>query len=410
MHLLVVTPDFPPLGSPQAYQSVRLVKALALAGCEVTVIAGMAVGARKEFHHASETYDGLPSAVVVRRFEGSNFPSSTLGRRAYRYFMPSDPNCQYWPLRQCLRWAAATLKIDGIISVAEPLVSHLAVQKTQFPYRVPFRCFWFSDPVPMSADAMKFKWRRSRCEAICRTALQTGNYIVGVTTEIVDPIMRLDPFSSAECMVLPHVYDSDDWPRPVGCAIDSVSTDKVIRITHTGALYWKRTPFSLIEGVRLLKRERQDLPIELILLGGIADETAARLAEIQAPCPIKLGGVKSYSESKAVISDADILCVIDVDLEHNIHLPSKVADYVGARKPILYIGLPNSPVVRALEGHPVFAQAHTPAEVAAALKYLINRRRYAGVEKYEIICNKFNLKTAYGILIDKIYKNHEHHY
>jgi hypothetical protein len=77
-------------------------------------------------------------------------------------------------------------------------------------------------------------------------------------------------------------------------------------------------------------------------------------------------------------------------------LPSKIADYVAARKPILYVGSSDSPTCRILrELHPAFAFGKSAGEVSAGLEALIAKSFTIQRADFDEICKIFCLTTAY---------------
>jgi hypothetical protein len=175
-----------------------------------------------------------------------------------------------------------------------------------------------------------------------------------------------------------------------------------VTVLHSGALYWERKPNTLILGAEKASTFAGMAPIKVVLQGSISPEIQRGIEAISTSVPVEIAEATNFKRSIESIKKADILCIIDVALTKNVHLPSKIADYVGACKPILYIGQPDSPTCRALKQvHPAFEQGLTVDEVALALKVLIGKLRLAG-ETYASSYDKFASRNVYRPLIEWI--------
>ncbi len=395
----MITPFFPPQGSPQALQSFRLAKALCESGIEVDVLAAGTGSNMPGNSHLSEQRGRAVDRLTVFSFSTPSW-ARLLGRfipQLYRFFQPYDPWLYLPGLRACLKQLLAANSYDAIISIAEPLASHAALASA-VPKGAPRRVYWFSDPAPLSQnrDMMKLAWRRQMVERLVTSCLSPGVCVVGVTEEILEPLKALAKPDVA-FMVLPHSLDEVDWPWPPNRSVGPSSKQYDLSVLHSGALYWERKPFVLLAGAASYAKEcgRMD-SIHVRLQGVIAPEIAEELRSTSNDVSISLDGPKDYLLSTQAMREADILCVIDVSLPRNIHLPSKLADYVGACKPILYIGQPDSPTCRAMRDvHPAFVQALDADQVARALKWLENRRWEITADDYQTCYDHFSFRNVY---------------
>jgi hypothetical protein len=391
--VLVISPHFPPLGSPQALQTYRKVKAFCEYGFQVTVLAADPGGVKgNNLHLNSQLPLDIPGLTVHRfRIGHRLFKKSSFLSKAYRLVRPYDTEIYFSELRRSLARLLMEHPYDIIISVAEPLVSHAALQSVQSLVGGAKQVYWFGDPVPMVAnvDMMKLAWRRKQCERIARRCVEYGDLVIGVTDEILEPMKAMATQKSPIFAVVPHCFDESDWPWPP--RERQKSTSDVVTVLHSGALYYVRTPFVLLKGVALaLQKPRELPPIRVKLQGTIAPYIARELESYSSQVPLVIEGPREFADSKQAMVEADILCVIDCQLPRNVHLPSKLADYIGACRPILYIGRPDSPTCRLLDGvHPAFAQANSPQEVVTALKYLVSVDHNISLSDYRRVYDKF---------------------
>jgi hypothetical protein len=263
---------------------------------------------------------------------------------------------------------------DVIVSVAEPLVSHAALRCMQKFVGAAKQIAWFSDPVPSLSDVqwMRMKWRRRRCCEVAAGCLSFCEAVITVTEEIADRIRSLAGRQAPRITVVPHCFDEDDWPWPPA----KQRREGEVTVVHSGALCYHRSPARLLTGVQHFQKQNGGRPaVRVQFQGAVAKNLQSEVDAWRSSGLASFEGPVDYSVSKESIRQADLLCVIDAELPKNIHLPSKIADYVGACRPILYLGRPDSPTCRCLSRiHPCFAQGHTVEETATALKELIDRR------------------------------------
>lgn len=109
-----------------------------------------------------------------------------------------------------------------------------------------------------------------------------------------------------------------------------------LRILHAGFLMAERRTDALLEGLRQLVSRRPDLGAALRV------EFVGRYAGNTVPSPPSdLEGIVRYHRFERPediggwLQRADVLLLVEADMELGIFFPSKLADYLGARRPIL---------------------------------------------------------------------------
>src|SRR6185312_7698921 len=85
------------------------------------------------------------------------------------------------------------------------------------------------------------------------------------------------------------------------------------------------------------------------------------------PDLLKLCDPVSYEESLRLMCTADALLIIDAPFEHNVFFPSKLVEYLWARRPILALTPPgtSADIVTAAGG--MATSPMTPEEIADGL-------------------------------------------
>jgi hypothetical protein len=146
-------------------------------------------------------------------------------------------------------------------------------------------------------------------------------------------------------------------------------------IRYIGEFYGPRTPRPLIEIALKLEAEtvesQPDWRIELY--GRIACRDKNRCEELLARSrTVSALGEVNYTRSLELMLGSDALLVIDAPAEKSPFLPSKLVDYLGARKPIL--GLTGngaaSALIRRTGG--IVADVTRPDEIERSLRTMID--------------------------------------
>jgi glycosyltransferase involved in cell wall biosynthesis len=179
--------------------------------------------------------------------------------------------------------------------------------------------------------------------------------------------------------VLPHAFDHDLYPDP------SPESKGITVLRYIGNFYGHRGPEPLYLGVaRLLETEPEairDVRIEFIgsfeqdpRQTATAHRMPAGLVTVKPPMP--------YLDALAEMTSADVLLVLDAPAAHSVFLPSKLVEYLGARRPILAI-TPRGPAADLVnEAGGVVADPDDPPAVATALRTAIRVARDRGKQPW----------------------------
>lgn len=375
---LIVSPYFPPSGSPTAHQIRTLVSYLLSAGNAVDVICAGET-------HLEPAIASVPDAAVLSnnlntyRFRSNrSFVRRPLLIKTYRFLKPTDTYVHLGGLLRTLRTVLDRNRYRFLLSISDPLASHEAVLRMRH-LQAGKMAFYFSDPVPCVEDRhmMRLRARRLSCQRLACRCVEAAA-VCWASAEETFGFLKGDSKLTERLLVIPHYFDRRDWPFPRA----ATPPGQTMTLLHCGALYYTRRPHVLLEGVAAF-RAGSGVNLRTRLLGYCDPDIRASLEHTRYASFASFEDSVPLSAAKRAITEAGIVCIIDCDLPKNVHLPSKVADYVGACKPILYVGRPDSPTCRLLQGvHPAFEQASTPEEVASAIHRLVERSRTATPDEY----------------------------
>jgi glycosyltransferase involved in cell wall biosynthesis len=195
------------------------------------------------------------------------------------------------------------------------------------------------------------------------TSDEARAYVPGADTDAVE----------RKTAILPHAYDASLYRNPEG------SRGKALRLLYVGNFYEPRSPEPLFEALARLLEERPETASEIAveLVGRIAPgmldtPLARRLTEkrvVRSLPPV------DYLASLCEMRDADVLVVVDAPSERSPFLPSKLVDYIGARRPVVALS-PPGPAAHLTERFGGWAaNPSSPAEAAGALTNAIDWAR-----------------------------------
>ena len=348
---------FPPQAAPRAVQVARLAKYSSL---PIRVLCAGKPG--------SET-------VVRAGVEVMNFwdTSSRWWRRAKRLFYLPDSE-RPWADRLANTVLAKGLigRDDVLVTFGQPMSDHLAglTIKRQLGVR------WiahFSDPWSDNPYLSRNPFTRFRLRKMEREVFEAADRILFTSEETSELSMRKYPAAWLNKVgVLPHAYDPHFQARPFA------SRGRNLVFRHLGNFYGRRNPLMLVQALDQLRRKHP------ALLNNVSIELIGRWVGHERWSPSDEGLPKellsfrktiAYDESLREMREADALLIIDAPFEQNVFFPSKLVDYLWARRPILALTPPgtSAKIVEASGG--LVVSPESPETIAAGLADMIERLR-----------------------------------
>ena len=224
---------------------------------------------------------------------------------------------------------------DALVTFGAPMSDHLIglTLKKQFGFRwiAHFSDPWTDNPFT-AADPVSNRFNRRQERAV----IAASDISVFTSAETVDLVFRKYPSEwKQRARVLPHAFDPALFANG-----GSGTKDDVIRIRYLGEFYGRRSPEPLVRVLAELHRSEPEI------LKNVTFEFVSNLAEselISAELQslpkhlVELRKYVDYLESLKLIKEADALLVIDGPSDFSVFLPSKLIDYLGARRPIFGI-------------------------------------------------------------------------
>ena len=334
--ILAISYFLPPLLYPQSIQIGRLVEGLKRQFDMVLVTADQRGGPRDE-SLAPDLFDGVEEVIRIPRHD--NIYLNYL-KNAWLPLIYQRPDIYRVWMRQAFRatdLAARRHRFDAVVTFSFPASTNLlgAWLKDRLALR------WIShnsDPWADNPLSHISRWTRELHRRQERDSFAKADALLFPSDEMTAMYQRRYPHLAARVHTLHHSFDPAAYPA---ATVRPRSADAPRLLRYIGTFYGSRTPEPLFKALMLLNPDEfRRLKIEIIGGGRSAWRLRERygLAESVAIQP----GV-SYGESLRLMSESDVLLVIDApSAEASVFFPSKLADYIGARRPILGISPPGT--------------------------------------------------------------------
>lgn len=328
--VLIISWHFPPYKSSSAF---NLFKRLKDTGYEYDVL---------QIRRADK-----PDNDAMFRFASSRF-------NRYEIDMPSedsrDPVARAHYINKVIEFyqiLRGKNHYSAMISHSHEIASHMAAMAIK-KFSPELR--WvasFGDPIAANPfnDSYKFPMLEvdSQTEAqvlqqadrIIVTNRYQQNLVLATQTQQVD---------SEKFFILPHCFDERMYPLPYEGSSPDKKINNVFRFMHVGMLYkFKRTaePF-MLGSQRLLQKHPEMRGCFTLEFYGANDRYIQAAADYGLVDTVSFKGNVSYLDSLQVMSEADCLLLRDADfsdqgIKDTPFYPGKLADYMGAKKPILAV-------------------------------------------------------------------------
>lgn len=327
--VLLLSFAFPPIGVQISPVAARNVVELSINGFDVDVICAHPSIWPTLMDKELEIYadEHISSKLVLNRKAGS-----FLGPRFRQFIDIPDP---MFPLIKdgLHKVAALASNYSAIISIS-PFHSinyfafHIKKMWPNIPWIATFYDPWTNNP-------LEFRWAKKLWHKHYEPkTVSAADLIVQSSSVAINDLKRQYPrISSDKFRLVRHSFDPFLYPtRP------RVANEK-FKLRFIGSLFGRRSPVPAIEAVRGLLARRPELRgrISLELIGSVDPRFSLRegfgdladVIEVLPPVP--------YLKSLEMMYDADALLLIEADAANAPFMPSKLADYIGARRPIIAI-------------------------------------------------------------------------
>lgn len=178
-----------------------------------------------------------------------------------------------------------------------------------------------------------------------RKVLQQADQVLAVSWGFRDLLAsKVEPEHQNKFHVLTNGMDFN----PVNHENDSRNQDSPFRIVHTGTIAPSYAPEVVLDAIAALNDGGEHRSYEFDYYGGVSAEYQKELEERYDF--IHFHGFVAQNQIGAIQRAADVLFLLGPDVEKSKgHIPGKLFEYMGAFRPIAFLGNPSDDVVRILE-------------------------------------------------------------
>jgi len=361
LRILCISPAFVPMMDAEAFAGTKMVMALRDLGVEFVVLCDDAILLKdEERRDTSRVWDDVRSvSIALTAPAGPKGVASIIAGLRYRIHGAQWVQMAVRRARQLHREDP----FDVVYSRSPPALAHVAgyhcARSLGLPWVANINDPWDWHLVPWMGRKVS-RLRAMLSMYWLRKTLRTADLLAY-------PCRRLKAFTESMSGV-PH--DAEVFPH-VGWSVPQEVDKATFHLVHAGNLHSpNRSAEGLLTGVQEFLRDRPEAqPITRITFIGRGDAKVKPLiAEHGLASVVSCTGKVPYEESLKWIGRATVCVLIEASVPEGIYLPSKFADYVTARKPVLAL----SPAVGTIadmlpEPGLIRVDADNPSAIARAI-------------------------------------------
>ncbi len=347
MRVLMVVYCYPPMMVPASICYAKLVHGLVRNGVEVELAyidpatfdspgtpgdpGFAAVLPTGLTHHVIRSPEKTFWVKVANRLDENH-------RFTYRWLEPRKREWTFPALRELGKIDLS--RFDALLTCSQPHANHLIGlelrRRTGLPWVAYFSDPWSGNPYTLfRSEAIRAYQRELESSVV-----QAADLVLFTCEEMRRFAMQEQPAISEERSgVLAHAF-VQDWYEPPTAPVNAVA-GQAVRVLHTGSFYGPRTPLPLIESLeRIGGRSRLEGRLRIEHYGAMDDVHRDLIRAKGLEGVISLHGFVPYLQTLSMMAQSDALLLVDAPLQsasESVFLPSKLIDYLGARKPVIAV-------------------------------------------------------------------------
>jgi glycosyltransferase involved in cell wall biosynthesis len=244
---------------------------------------------------------------------------------------------------------------DVIVSMAHLTWTHVVALMLRRGKRLPWVAY-FSDPWANHPLTRSSKPRRMLERALERRTLRAADALVFTCANMRDFVLRPYPGRDqirTKCFAIPYFFDDALYSEAESRTSEAKSANKVV-LRHMGAIPYGNYDDGFLRALALLFAERPDLARRLVVefYGGRRQTTIDLVRELSLSDHVSFYPGVSYPDSLRLMRESDLLLLLGMPPDAfnglgNATLHLKMADYIGARRPVFVMGGNGSPAAEA---------------------------------------------------------------
>lgn len=346
--VLLITRQFPPIGSGSVLRTVKLSKYLLEFGWQPVILTFT-----PKSYYAKDDYllsEVTSHGIKIYRTDGQrrnllnenlidrlpNEGKRRLFRNASRLFNIPEKEIKW--KKKALKLASEiieTEKIDLLFATAPPftdlIIGYELKQKFGVKLVVDYRSSWLHS----SSGFFPTPYHRFKNRKLEQEVLRVADEVIAINRRIKEYLIQEYPnVKHDDIIIIPHGFDQADFDL---ANVQLPRTSKM-RITHTGYFFDLCSPKNFLIALSIVFKRQSELKrrIEACFIGVLSKEDQKLIQKLNLGEAIYNPGYVNHLECIKYLSASDVLWFgIDNDYGSDIISTIKLTEYFGARKPVL---------------------------------------------------------------------------
>lgn len=346
LNALIIAYYFPPMGLSGVQRTLKFVKYLPDFAWNPVVLT---TNSSNYYAYDESLLSDIPENTLIYRAAENkksskinskprkfpNYFKQKIGRYILQIFKQPDSKI-HWK-KFAIAKAEEIIKnhdIRVIFATAPPFTDFLIGKELSEKYDIPlvvdYRDSWVDNPFHFFPTL----WHKNFNINLEKSILTIAERAFVTTRYAKELLLKRYRFlSHDDIVILPHGYDPDDFTNQ---NYRYNNPNKIV-FTHSGLFQDDRTPKYFLKAINLFLKENKNLreSIELRFVGLMRPSHLRLIKRYKLDDITILTGYLSHQDAVAQLLDSDILWMTVND---TIRTPGKLYEYIGAKKPVFYIG------------------------------------------------------------------------
>ena len=388
--ILFIAPMFPPQEGPESYVNGKLAIALRRNGWHLDVITQAPTSIVKD---TSNLWNKLNDCTyyLKQRNIFNNFILQTI-------FWLYQAYCLAMRLHK-------KNKYHVILSRAQPIWGHVLAWLLTIRTDVAWIANW-NDPAPIrrypppygfGPDAPMSAFSSYLFNKICSKA----NWHTFPCERLRNYMISYMPKGTAnKSSVIAHIF-LEDVAQNSSCL--AKQHEKLI-LCHSGSTYYRNWQQFLLAFKMFIEKEHVN-DVQVNFVGWQPDDFRQTVIKYKLTDHIIIEPPVLYDASFSCLTAADILLLIEAGCNEGIFMPSKIADYAGAKKPLLAVSPTNGTMADLIKKYNwgLVADCGSVESIYETLKILYSQWKTGNLDKI------YNAQSAYDLFTEKNIINEYNH-
>lgn len=405
--VLIITFDFPPLGKGSVLRPLKFSKYLLRYDWEPLVLTSTPKTYYFRDDYLLNEAETLGFKIFRTKSAGSNLlsgrklkelpneSSRIFSRNISRYRNQPDEH-KSW-ISKAIKLGSQiidTNKIEIIYATGPSFTAFIAAGELKEKYKIPlvidYQDSWLHSP----SAYFPLGYHRLRNMKMEQQVIKVTDEIITTNRRIKEYLIEeYDYLKHEDINIINHGYDEEDFRK---AAEFPVQQKNKMRFTNMGGFFDLISPRYFLEALSIVFEKKPELrgKIEASFIGGLSRENLKLIQKFNLSDSVINPGYLNHMEALKYLLSSDVLWfMVGKGTGDEVVSPVRLAEYFGARKPIL-ASVPDGAAKQLLRGYDAvrICEPDEPAEIAKLIVeyYELNQNRMMPIANEEYV-RKFNI-------------------